>query len=246
MSNPNNSFKGLSPKVEGFLKPNEAVKDFFGKAVYPVARHLFQILPEAVFVFLVLFSILTQNFANGVLAMSLIESLLAFSIIGKGVDYMSGAGGPGQRSEACEAGFPTSVSSYATLSLFRNITNGLSFPSHSIAVLSTLIGYILSSLFAYSNELKELGGGWELRIPIGVTLSFLTLTAFVLFRYIAGCENLGKIIGTLVIGLGIGTALMFQNMNLLGKESVNILGIPTLESRTLNGKPLYVCAPKTE
>lgn len=242
MSNTNNSFK-MPTQPEGFLKPNEAVKDFFGKTIFPVAKHLFQILPEAVFVFLVLFSILTQNFANGVLAFTLIESVLIFAVIGKGVGYFTDGS---NLSVGCEAGFPTSVSSYATLSLFRSLTQGLSFPSHSIAVISTLIGYLLSSLITYSKELKQLGGGWELRIPIAVTLSFLTLTAFVLFRYIAGCEGFGTIVGTLILGLGIGTALMFQNLNLFGKESVNVLGIPTLESRTIGGKPLYVCAPKSE
>lgn len=245
MSNTNNSFKTPTPP-EGFLKPNEAVKDFFGRTIFPVAKHLFQILPEAVFVFLVLFSILTQNFANGVLAFTLIESVLIFAVIGKGVDFFTSSAGPSGRPAGCEAGFPTSVSSYATLSLFRALTQGLSFPSHSIAVISTLIGYLLSSLITYSKELKQLGGGWELRVPIAVTLSFLTLTAFVLFRYIAGCEGFGTIVGTLVLGLGIGTALMFQNLNLLGKESINVLGIPTLESRTIGGKPLYVCAPKSE
>ena len=230
MSNTNNSFK-MPTQPEGFLKPNEAVKDFFGKTIFPVAKHLFQILPEAVFVFLVLFSILTQNF------------VLIFAVIGKGVGYFTDGS---NLSVGCEAGFPTSVSSYATLSLFRSLTQGLSFPSHSIAVISTLIGYLLSSLITYSKELKQLGGGWELRIPIAVTLSFLTLTAFVLFRYIAGCEGFGTIVGTLILGLGIGTALMFQNLNLFGKESVNVLGIPTLESRTIGGKPLYVCAPKSE
>lgn len=231
--------------TQGFLKPNESVKEFLGGTIYPVIKHLFQILPEAIFVFLILFSVLTQNFAHGILALSLIESILAFSLIGNGVNYFTGKNGSLTKSQegACESGFPSSMSSYATLSLFRGITKGVSFPSPSIAIISTTVGYTLSSLIAYSAELKELGPNWETRIPIAVTLSFLTLTAFVLFRYIAGCEGLGTIAGTLTIGIILGTVIMFQNMNLLGKESINILGIPTLESRSASGKPLYVCAP---
>ena len=231
--------------TQGLLKPNESLKEFFGGTVFPVIKHLFQILPEAVFVFLILFSILTQNFAHGVLALSLIESILAFSLIGNGVNYFISKNGMVARTQegACESGFPSSMSSYATLSLFSGLTKGVSFPSPSIAIISTTIGYTLSSLIAYSGELKELGPTWETRIPIAVTLSFLTLLAFVLFRYIAGCEGLDIIVGSLVLGIIIGTTIMFQNMNLLGKESINILGIPTLESRTAAGKSLYVCAP---
>ena len=224
--------------ASGMLKPNEAVKQFLSGDIYPICRHLAQILPEAVFVFLVLFSILTQNFANGILAISLIEAILGFTLIGKGVDYFSPSN-LAQKPEGCEAGFPSSVSSYATLSLFSGLTHGLSFPSHSIAVISSLIGYLLSALFQFKPELKQLN--MESRVPISVTLSFLVLTAFVLFRYIAGCEGLGTIMGTLIIGILMGTLLMYQNMSLFGKESVNVLGLPVLETKTISGKPLYVC-----
>lgn len=246
MSSTNSSLKlGSSPGGPGLLKPNEAVKQFFTDSIIPVTKHLGKILPDAVFVFLILFAILTQNFANGVLALSLIESTLAFSIIGNAINYLSSAPGgaaPIIGNDACEAGFPKQGYSYSTLSVFSGmIGKSAAFPSHSIAVISTLVGYILTALFQYRNELKQLGPKYETRIPIGVTLSFLTLTAFVLFRYIAGCENLGTIIGTLLIGILFGTAIVYQNVALLGKESVNLLGIPTLESRTLAGKPLYVC-----
>lgn len=244
MSNTNNFLK-LGSSGPGVLKPNEAVKQFFSDSIFPVVQHLGKILPDAVFVFLILFAILTQNFANGVLAISLIESTLAFSIIGKAVDYFAPGSSSAVGSEACEAGFPSQTYSYSTLSIFSGIIGKSSFPSHSIAVISTLIGYLLTALFQYRNELRQLGAKYESRIPLGVTLSFLTLTAFVLFRYIAGCENLGTIIGTLLIGILLGTAIVYQNVAFLGKESVNLLGIPTLESRTLAGKPLYVCK-KTE
>jgi len=247
MSSTNSFLKlGSSSGGPGLLKPNEAVKQFFTDSIIPVIQHLGKILPDAVFVFLVIFSILTQNFANGVLAISLIESTLAFSIIGNAADYFSTAPAATTNRSACEAGFPTQTYSYSTLSIFSGlIGKSAAFPSHSIAVISTLVGYLLTALFQYRNELKQLGPKYEMRIPIGVTLSFLTLTAFVLFRYIAGCENLGTIIGTLLIGILFGTAIVYQNVALLGKESVNLLGIPTLESRTLAGKPLYVCK-KTE
>ncbi len=247
MSNNNSVLKlGSAAVGPGLLKPNEAIKQFFGGTIFPVMQHLGKILPDAVFVFLVLFAILTQNFANGVLAMSLIESTLAFSIIGKAVEYFAPGGVNTDVNPACEAGFPSQTYSYSSLSIFSAlIGKSSSFPSHSIAVVSTLVGYLLTALFQYRSELRQLGPKYEARIPIGVTLSFLTLTAFVLFRYIAGCENLGTIVGTLLIGILLGTLIVYQNAALFGKESVNLLGIPTLESRTLAGKPLYVCK-KTE
>jgi hypothetical protein len=233
---------GLRPP--GALKPNEAIKQFFTGSFFPVVRHMFQILPDAAFVFIVLFSILTQNFAFGVLSLTLVESTLAFLLIGSGVNYFAGAGpSPGSVPDACQAGFPSSVSSYATLSLFNGFTasRGL-FPSQPVALVSTLIGYVLTALYQYAPEFKQLGHNYELRTPLAITLGFLVLTAFVLFRYIAGCENLGVLMGTVVIGILMGTILTFQNVAVLGKESVNLIGVPTLESRTIGGKPLYVCA----
>lgn len=235
MSNNNSVLKlgSAAAMGPGLLKPNEAIKQFFGGTIFPVMQHLGKILPDAVFVFLVLFAILTQNFANGVLAMSLIESTLAFSIIGKAVEYFAPGGVNTAVNAACEAGFPSQTYSYSSLSIFSSLIGKTSFPSHSIAVVSTLVGYLLTALFQYRSELRQLGPKYEAHIPIGVTLSFLTLTAFVLFRYIAGCENLGTIVGTLLIGILLGTIIVYQNVALLGKESVNLLGIPTLESRTL-------------
>jgi len=231
---------GLRPP--GALKPNEAIKQFFTGSFYPVVRHLFQILPDAAFVFVVFFSILTQNFAFGVLSLTLIESTLAFLLIGSGVGYFTGPGGL-ETPDACQAGFPSSVSSYATLSLFNGFTatKGL-FPSQPVALVSTLVGYVLTALYQYAPEFKQLGHNYELRTPLAITLGFLVLTAFVLFRYIAGCENLGVLMGTVIVGIILGTILTFQNVTVLGKESVNLLGVPTLESRTIGGKPLYVCA----
>ena len=239
-----NSSPSLKAGVTGFQQPVESIKQFITGSVFPYTRHIFQILPEAVFVFLILFSILTQNFANGVLALTMIEALAIFAIIGKGIGYFTETGpisGPISNT-ACESGFPTSKASYATLALYKGFLTEGSFPSGSIAILSTLIGYMLGALIQYKGELKQLGSSWEMRGPIAVTLSLLTLTAFTLFRFIAGCEGLGVIVGTLLIGILLGTALMFQNMTIFGKESINVLGIPTLESKTVGGKPLYVCA----
>jgi hypothetical protein len=233
---------GLRPP--GALHPNEAIKQFFSGSFFPVVRHMFQILPDATFVFIFLFSILTQNFAFGVLSLTLIESTLAFLLIGSGINYFAGPGTRvGGLPDACQAGFPSSIASYSTLSLFNGFsaTRGL-FPSQPVALVATLVGYVLTSLYQYAPEFKQLGSNYELRTPLAITLGFLVLTAFVLFRYIAGCENLGVLMGTVILGILMGTVLTAQNVTLLGKESVNLLGVPTLESRTLGGKPLYVCA----
>ena len=244
MSNSNSGFRLATPPVTGMLKPNIALKQFLTTSIVPVAKHLFQILPDATFVFISLFSILTQNFALGTLTISLIESLLAFTLFGKGVNYFIGeamTSGNVERPDGCQAGFPSSIHSYSTLSIFSNFTT-TPFPSYPIALLSTLIGYVLAALFQYSPEMTQLGSSWQLRIPIATTCSFLVLTAFVLFRYIAGCENLGIITGTLIIGLLMGTLLAFQNRALFGKEAMNVLGLPTLHTKTVDGdKPLYVC-----
>ena len=51
-----NSSPSLKAGVTGFQQPVESIKQFITGSVFPYTRHIFQILPEAVFVFLILFA----------------------------------------------------------------------------------------------------------------------------------------------------------------------------------------------
>jgi hypothetical protein len=51
---------------------------------------------------------------------------------------------------------------------------------------------------------------------------------------------------TVALGLILGTTLVQQNVRLFGENSVNLIGIPILRSRTASGKKLYVCATRKE
>lgn len=225
------------------MKPTQKVIDFFTNTLFPVGFHMFQILPDALLVFLAIFSFLTQNFANGLLVFSLLEATAVYSLLSPIAGYFVPGIAPtnARVSGSCIAGFPKVGHSYATLSFYKSWLPDYGFPSGPVSLLATLIGYLLSSLFQFNKELRALGADWNTRVPIATTLSFLVLLAFVLFRYIAGCEGLGTLLLSMLLGLVGGTALMYQNGALFGKEALNVLGLPILVNKTAKGQAIYVC-----
>jgi hypothetical protein len=56
---------------------------------------------------------------------------------------------------------------------------------------------------------------------------------------------MGVILISLAFGFLLGLLLAFQNNSLLGKEALNVLGVPYFASRTADGKPIYVCPAAT-
>jgi hypothetical protein len=40
-----------------------------------------------------------------------------------------------------------------------------------------------------------------------------------------------------------GAAIVYQNVAVFGRDSINILNIPMIQTALEQGKPMYVCAP---
>jgi hypothetical protein len=144
-------------------------------------------------------------------------------------------------SHICRTGFTKPTTSLLSMSMFS--TEGLNnpFPSSQIYMLSVASAYIFSTLNAQTKELTALGPSYSARYYISTIFLTVLLFLFVCFRIAYGCESFAVAIMSVPIGLLLGMLLVQQNLRLFGAESINLIGIPLLHSRTASGKKIYVC-----
>jgi hypothetical protein len=55
------------------------------------------------------------------------------------------------------------------------------------------------------------------------------------------CDSFSAVMGSMAIGLILGYLLVLQNALLFGPSSINMIGIPLLRNKTVDGKKIYVC-----
>jgi hypothetical protein len=149
--------------------------------------------------------------------------------------------GMGEKPEhrVCEPGFQ--YPNLMRISLLETIGTPSMFPSPTMFFFSGIISYLIGSMQQFGKEIKSFNSDIGVRTTMAIILSFIFIFAMVLFRYTYGCETLGSILTSLILGYIMGILLVFQNMGLFGRDGINILNLPMIEP--VKGKPMYVCAP---
>lgn len=227
-------------------------KDFIEKFgmfldAYPGAgfREVVRLIPDGLFLGTGLFALLSQNYPTAILFLTMFETLLITVGLQNLFGYLSlpdvlptGS----SVGKACVSGFHSI--SLQTLSLFFKMPMKSSFPSPPVFLLTTACAYILASIQQFGSELEELGPGFSMRFYLGLVFSLLLIAIVSIYRLISNCDTWGVLMLTIIIGAGLGFGLSYQNKILLGKEAINLLGIPVFSNATANGKPLYIC-PQT-
>jgi hypothetical protein len=115
-------------------------------------------------------------------------------------------------------------------------------------MISTAASYVFMTLQYQIKELQALGPAFSTKYYF----SLITLAAIVLlvaiFRAKNGCDTGPVIIFSILFGLIVGSFLVFQNYKIFGDngaQAINLLGIPLLKNRTVDGQRLYICPTKT-
>ena len=208
----------------------------------PVLGELLRIFPDGILWGIGFFSALTMSYPFGIMFVGLIESLLVYNGI-HGLNTYLGvftdtSTDKSVSSLECKTGFTRAT--LQTLSLF-GLHKGFAFPSAPIYIVSVVMSYILSVVLVFKKDLQSLGIDYSSRLylaSIGLSSLFLI---FVIFRSFNGCDTIFNIVLSAMIGLIVGSLIMYQNKLIVGKDGVNILGIPILYGRTATGESLYVC-----
>ncbi len=207
-----------------------------------VTGELVRILPDSLVFMSGFFALLTGSFAQSIFFVSLLESILGFHILRKGVgfldiDMLKAAERAG--SGECRTGFRTTTP--IDISLFKGADERMGFPSAPLYILAVAASYIFGSLSSQIKELEILGSSYSARFYISVITLCSLLFILGSWRMFTNCDTPPVVILSILAGLLVGSVLVWQNQSLLGPDSTNLLGIPLLRNRTATGEKLYVC-----
>lgn len=225
----------------------EPTTGFLQRNVAPVVLEMMSTFPDGLIIISGLFALLTLSMPYGVFFGSMVEASLLFRFFQAATGYlniMRPTANPNEFSNKCRTGF--TLPKLDTLSAFGGKGLTSPFPSGPLYMMSVASAYLFGSLNQLSKELQALGPSYSSRYYVSLILLTMLLFAFIAFRILYGCD--GPIIAMITVALGliIGTVLVQQNVRLFGENSINLIGIPILRSRTAAGKKLYVCATRKE
>jgi len=223
----------------------QAVSNFkaavFDNGITPVVLEMARLFPDTLVISSGIFALVTLSFPFAILFMSLLEATAVFHIIRFLTSYLNMVDpttAAHAHSATCRTGF--SAADLNALSMFSNTTTS-NFPSAPMYIVCVAASYLFSSLQNLSDELAALGPRYSSRYYLSLVLLFSFLIVFAAFRLVNSCDTFGTLLGTVPIGIVIGILLLWQNMRLFGKQSVNLLGIPLLSNKTASGSTIYVC-----
>ena len=223
---------------------SKTITDLWSNTIKPNVHEEFRLLPDSLLIGSAILALATQSFSMTVFFATLLETAGLNAILQTLFGFLDrNRLLPTLASEAkCKSGFmsPT-LSTFSTLKASDLKT---AFPSPSIFFLSTASSYVIASLYTLKDELEQLGSDYSARYYLAVFASFLFLLTMTSYRLYNGCDTVGPATLSLLAGCIVGSLLVMQNLLLLGKDSINLIGVPLLRERTSDKKPIYVCPQK--
>ena len=201
--------------------------------------------PDGLIIISGLFALLTLSMPYGVFFGSMVEASFVYRFFQWATSYLNIMRPTvADISNKCRTGF--TLPSLRGLSAYGGADAKSPFPSAPLFMISTASAYLFGSLNQLSKELQALGPAYASRYYVSLVLLTMLIFVFMAFRILYACDGPGIAMISVGLGLIIGTVLIQQNVRLFGENSVNLIGIPILRSRTASGKKLYVCATRKE
>ena len=211
----------------------------------PLIAEVFRLMPDGVLFGSAFFALLSQSYPMAIFVVTMLEASLVASGLQKLMTYMDLAHTLPSLPDDMSKCYPSTFApSLETLMTLNRDTLSSAFPSFPIFFMSTAAAYIVGSMWSIKRELEALGADYAARFYIAIFVSSLLLFATTTYRLAYGCDGVGILLMTLLLGLTVGGLLAYQNVYLLGRDAVNFAGVPLLVERTKDGKPLYVCTTK--
>jgi hypothetical protein len=114
--------------------------------------------------------------------------------------------------------------------------------SYGVYVLSLASSYFITITSYLKDEYEVLSPSYTNRTYVTMSLLAGLTLVYASFRLFTGCESISSVSIGLVLGLIVGYFLVYQNTQLLNKNSINFLGIPLLRNKTADNQPIYICS----
>jgi len=211
------------------------------KFIVPVCLESIRLLPDSMVFGVVVLAFLSMSKSYGFLLLAMFEVMIGQRVIATLFSSISPIGaGPDSLHEICQPGFQ--YANLMRISMVETIGKPSAFPSPTILFVTSIVTYLIAAIREFSREVKVLGGDLPTRTAIGVVLSSCLVFTLFAFRYVYGCETLGTLLISMILGCVVGVVLVKQNMLLFGRGAVNILNLPMISTPQERGVPMYVCA----
>jgi hypothetical protein len=181
-----------------------------------------------------LVSLATLNTPFFVLGASSVEALALYSVIyniaGFAVTPFSGMKDSAGEGEGCTSFFKTlSPSRFKWM-----ISQGLrkEFPNQPLYFISFAAAYCIQSMYFFSQECSELGPQYSNRPYLAIISAAMFILLYAIYLSASGCDSTSRLMFTILLGGLVGYLICNQNYLLFGKNSVNLLFLPTLARRS--------------
>lgn len=208
----------------------------------PVSIETLRLLPDSIVLGTAILAGLSMCKSYGVLVLTMVELMFVQRIFSGVISGIAPVGAASQSlQQVCQPGFhfPNSM----RISILEKIGVPSMFPSPSMFFLTGFVTYMIGAMQQFSREIKSLSGDISARTSVAVGLSGLFILAMLFFRYSYACESFGSLLISVILGSLVGFALVFQNQAIFGRDSINVLNLPMIQTALERGKPMYVCGP---
>ena len=197
-------------------------------------KDILLMFPDGVMYGSLFFGLITISQQHIIFFISLLEGLLFL----KGFQYVAAFmnGTSKLNPEACRSKFQR-----MTFSEIREefSSDSISYGVYLIAVASS---YFINSNTALQDELEVLDSSYLTRSTTTMYLLAGITLVYAVFKVLINCDSLSSVSLALILGGLVGIFLVYQNVKLFDKNSVNFMGVPLLRNRTADNKPIYICS----
>jgi hypothetical protein len=208
---------------------------------FAIISESIRILPDSFVFGVAVLAIISMCKSYSVLLFTMFEVMLSQRVLAMIIGSIIPIGALPITNSVCFNGFTYANS--MRVSILEKFGIPSMFPSPTMFFLTSILTYMIGAMQHFNKEIKALGGDIQLRTNIAMTMSCIFVIALFMFRYSYGCESFGSLLVSGILGVVFGLVLVQQNVALFGREGINILNIPIIDSAYQKGSPMYVCAP---
>jgi hypothetical protein len=205
---------------------------------------IFSTLPDSLVIGSLIMATILQSLPLFGIFIALIELMLGRVLIGKAISVISPEFSLSKSSEKCKGMSGIKYATINSVSAAAADKFKVVFPSETMFILGGLAAYIMSNVIEFRDEMVALGPETEARMYLIAALIGIGLIAFITHQIAYSCSSTGSLILSGFIAILAGLLISFQNKVFMGRESINVLGLPFLDDRVSTGAPLYVCDPR--
>jgi len=202
-------------------------------SIVNVIVQLHATMPDSILFGSIILYLVTLSTAYGVFALFIVELIASHKFLSW---LIKGTVGPssGSQNVQCMSGYKLAQLNY------KQIIPTHQYPSYGIFSITAIATYLGLSTYEFYDVMQSKGAQWQYRAAVSGVFMIAILLLCIIIRLI-NCDSFGEIAISIVFALICGTLFFYINKLLFDKEGVNFLGLPTIETKDVTGKNIYIC-----